>query len=150
MIETIIGIITAVIIILLSQVLSKYFTVKLFAATILVAIAFIYVGFSLKGNPTNLVILEVGVALVFYFMAIIGYRKNTLLVACGILLHGIWDILHHKGLPVQTEIPGYYPTFCFTVDIIDGLFFLFLFRATKKRNPVPLKSFAIRRLKNSI
>jgi hypothetical protein len=142
MIETIAGIITAVIVILLSGVLSKYFTTKLFASTVLVAIAFIYVGFSLKGNPTKLIILEVGVALVFYFMAIIGYTKNPILIACGILLHGVWDILHHKGLPVQTEIPGYYPTFCFVVDIIDGLFFLILFKANKKPNPVPLKPLA--------
>jgi hypothetical protein len=60
------------------------------------------------------------------------------MVACGILLHGLWDIVHHNGLPVQTDIPGYYPTFCFTVDIIDGIFFLFLFKSDKKRNPVPL------------
>jgi hypothetical protein len=142
MIETIAGIITAVIIIVLSQVLSKYFTATLFAATVLVAIAFIYVGFSLKGNPINLIILEVSVALIFYFMAIIGYTRNNLWIACGILLHGVWDIVHHKGLLVQTEIPGYYPTFCFTVDIIDGLFFLFLFKANKRPVPIPFKLFA--------
>lgn len=129
MIETISGIIVAVLILVLCQVLSKYFTPKLIAATNLVAIAFIYVGFSLKENPANLIILEVGVALVFYFMAVIGYTRNNLWIAYGILLHGAWDIFHHKGIPIQTEIPGYWPTFCFVVDVIDGLFFLFLFKA---------------------
>ena len=141
MIEAIWGIITAVICILLSQVLSEYFTTKLIAATILVAIAFIYVGFSLKENPISLIILEVGVALGFYFLAIIGYTRNILLIAYGILLHGVWDIFHHKGLPVQTGIPGCWPTFCFIVDVIDGLFFLFHFKAQKVCRPIPLKSF---------
>jgi hypothetical protein len=139
MIETISGIITAIVIILLTRVLSKYFPAKLFAATILVAIAFIYVGFSLKENPLYWVILEVGVALGFYFLAIIGYTRNSLWIALGILLHGLWDIFHHKGLPVQTEIPGYWPTFCFIVDIIDGIYFLFLFKAQKLHNPIPVK-----------
>ena len=140
MIETISGIITAIVIILLTRVLSKYFPAKLFAATILVAIAFIYVGFSLKENPLYWVILEVGVALGFYFLAIIGYTRNSLWIALGILLHGLWDIFHHKGLPVQTEIPGYWPTFCFIIDIIDGVYFLFLFKAQKQHNPIPVKT----------
>jgi hypothetical protein len=141
MVETISGIIVAVLCILLSQLLSKYFTTKLIAATILVAIAFIYVGFSLKENPISSIILEVGVALGFYFLAIIGYTRNNVLIACGILLHGVWDIFHHKGLPIQTEIPGYWPAFCFIVDVIDGLFFLFLFKAQKVHNRIALKSF---------
>ncbi|GAA4734955.1 hypothetical protein GCM10023229_11730 [Flavisolibacter ginsenosidimutans] len=113
--------------------LSRYFTVKLIAATNLVAIAFIYVGFSLKGNPVNLIILEVGVALILYFLAIVGYTRNVLLIAYGILLHGLWDVVHHKGVPIQTGVPGYWPTFCFVVDVVDGLFFLFLFKAQKSR-----------------
>src|SRR6476661_6671304 len=122
MVETIAGIVTAVICILLSQMLAKYFPTKLMAATLLVAIAFIYVGFSLKENPINLIILEVAVALGLYFLAIVGYTRNSLLIAYGILFHGVWDIFHHKGLPIQTAIPGYWPTFCFVVDVIDGLF----------------------------
>ena len=140
MIETIAAILTAVACIIITLVLSKYFTSKLIAATILVAIAFIYVGFSLKDNPINSIILEISIALVFYFMAIIGYTRNSLLIAFGILLHGVWDIFHHKGIPIQTDIPGYWPTFCFIVDIIDGLFFLFLFRAQNRRSAIPLKS----------
>lgn len=112
--------------------LAKYFTTKLIAATILVAIVFIYVGFSLKGNPVSMIILEVGVALIFYFLAIIGYTRNSLLIAYGIVLHGVWDIFHHKGILAGPDIPRYWPIFCFTVDIIDGLYFLFIFKRQKK------------------
>lgn len=131
MTETITGLIVAVLIIILSRLLSRFFTTRLFSATILVAIAFIYVGFSLKDNPTRLIILESGIALVFYFLAIIGYTRNSFLIATGIILHGVWDIFHHNGFPVSTDIPGYWPSFCLTVDIIDGVYFLILFKRQK-------------------
>ena len=128
MIEIISGVITALGIIILSQWLSKYFTYKLIAATLLVAIAFIYVGFSLKNNPVSLIILEVGLALILYMLAIIGYTRNNSLIAYGIIFHGIWDIIHHNGYFIRTNIPGYWPTFCSIIDLIDGLYFLIIFK----------------------
>lgn len=128
MIETITGIVTAVVVIIISRLLSKYFSAKLFAATILVAIAFIYVGFSLKDNPVSLITLECGVALIFYFMALTGYARNALLIAWGIILHGVWDIFHHKGFFIATDIPVFWPSYCLTVDIIDGIYFLIIFK----------------------
>ena len=132
MIEIMSGIVVGVVIIILSQVLSKYFTYKLIATTILVAIAFIYVGFALEGNPVSLIILEIVVALFLYFLAIIGYTRNSILIAYGIILHGIWDIFHHNGWLVETNVAGYWPSFCFIVDIIDGLYFLVIFKRLKE------------------
>jgi len=126
MAETISGIVAAAAIIILAQVLSRFFTIKLFATTVLVAIAFIYVGFSLKGNPVSSIILESGIAILLFFLAIIGYTVNESLIAYGIILHGIWDICHHNGVLINTDIPVYWPTFCFTIDIIDGLYFLII------------------------
>ncbi len=134
MIETVSGIVTAVAIIIISWGLSKYFTARLMATTILVAIAFIYVGFSLKDNPVSLIVLEVVVALLFYFLAIFGYIWNSYAIAYGIILHGLWDICHHNGFLIGTRIPGYWPSFCLVVDIIDGLYFLIIFKRQKKSN----------------
>ena len=131
MVELTSGIITAVAIIVIAQTLSKFFTTKLFAATILVAIAFIYVGFSLKGNPVSSIVLEAGVALIFYFMALMGYIRDGSLIAYGIILHGLWDAFHHNSLFVNTDIPTYWPSFCFIIDIIDGLFFLYIFKSKR-------------------
>lgn len=138
MIEAISGVVTSVIIIILSQLLSKIFSTKLIATTILVAIAFIYVGFSLKGNPVSTIVLETVIALFFYFVAIIGYTKKNVLIAYGIILHGVWDIFHHKSFLVATNIPVYWPSFCFIVDIIDGLYFLFVFK--KQKSSIQFKS----------
>jgi uncharacterized protein DUF6010 len=131
MIEIISGIVTAVVVIIISRILSRYFTAKLMATTILVAIAFIYVGFSLMDNPVNLIVLEVLLALLFYFAAIIGYTRNGFAIAYGIIAHGVWDIFHHNGFLIGTHIPGYWPPFCSVVDIIDGLYFLIIFKGQK-------------------
>ena len=128
MTESIYGIVAAILIIVISRLLSKYITSKLYAATILVAIAFIYVGFSLKDNPPGLIFLEVAVALILYFVAVIGYARNNSLIAYGIIFHGLWDITHHNGFFIRTDIPDYWPTFCMIIDVIDGIYFLIIFR----------------------
>ncbi len=128
MIGTISGLIVAVAIIILSLILKKYFTTKLIAATILVAIAFIYVGFALKDNAVPSIILEIAVALIFYFLALIGYSGKSSLLAYGIILHGIWDLFHHKTWIVGTAIPFYWPPFCFAIDIVYGLYLLYIFK----------------------
>lgn len=133
MIEIISGFVAAIVIIILYQILSKYFSMNLLATTTLVAIAFIYVGFSLKDNPVSLVILEIAMALILFFVSIIGFKRNNSLIAYGIIFHGIWDIFHHKGLLIGTGIPVYWPTFCFIIDIVDGFYFLIIFKRPKKR-----------------
>ena len=128
MIEIISGIATAILIIIIARLLSQYVSTKLFAATVLVAIAFIYVGFSLKENPVDLIILEVAMALLLYFVAIIGYIRNNSWIAYGIIFHGLWDLVHHNGYFISTDIPVYWPTFCSIIDVIDGIYFLIIFR----------------------
>lgn len=141
MIETFSGIVTALAVIILSRMLSKYFTPKLLATTILVAIAFIYVGFSLKDNPVPLVVLEVAVALILYFVAIIGYTRYSFAIAYGIVFHGVWDICHHNAFLIGTHIPGYWPPFCLVVDIIDGFYFLIIFKRQKNVADFSLTAF---------
>lgn len=129
MIQLLSAIATTLFVILFTRLLSKHFSARLVAATTLCSIAFIYVGFSLKGNPVSSTVLEVLVALIFYLIAVIGYSKNNFLIAYGIVLHGIWDILHHKAYFVKTDIPGYYPIYCIIVDLLLGVYFFLVFRA---------------------
>jgi len=122
---------TAVVLIILNILLSKHFSAPLIAATILCSIAFIYVGFSLKGNTISSIVVEVLVAVVFYFIALIGYSKYNYLIAYGIVLHGIWDIFHHHALLIKTDIPSYWPVYCLVTDILTGIYFFLVFKAQK-------------------
>jgi len=131
MIQLVSAIATTLFVILFTRLLSKRLSVPLAAATILCSIAFIYVGFSLKGNPVSSIVLEVLVAIVFYLIAVIGYSKSNSLIAYGIVLHGIWDTLHHKAALVKTDIPDYWPIYCSTTDFLLGLYFFLVFRIKK-------------------
>jgi len=134
MIQLLSAIATAFFIILFTTVLAKHFSTRLVAATILCSIAFIYVGFSLMGNSVKSIVLEVSVALVFYLIAVTGFSKNYSLIAYGIVLHGIWDMLHHNSfLLVRTQIPDYWPLFCFITDIICGVYFFIALRPKTKK-----------------
>ena len=141
MIQLLSAIATAVFVILITVLLSKHFSARLAAATILCSIAFIYVGFSLEGNPVSSIVLEVLVAVVFYLIAVIGYSKNNSLIAYGIVLHGIWDILHHKASFVKTDIPGYWPLYCLIVDFLLGVYFFSVFRGKNNGKGRIYKSF---------
>jgi hypothetical protein len=73
------GIVTAVALIILYRLLSKYFTARLMASATLVAIAFIYVGFSLKDNLVSFFVLEVAVSLFFgYCWLYTKWASNSL------------------------------------------------------------------------
>src|SRR4051794_23039320 len=128
MIQVLSAIATALFIIMFNILLSKYFSTKLVAATVLCSIAFIYVGFSLKGNTVSSIVLEVLVAVVFYVIALIGYSRHNSFIAYGIVLHGIWDIFHHHALLIKTDIPYYWPAYCLVTDIIVGFYFFIVFK----------------------
>lgn len=140
MIEILSAIATAFIVIIFTIWSSNHFSAKLVAATILCSIAFIYVGFSLKANTITSIALEITVTLVFYFIAIVGYSRNSALIAFGILLHGIWDILHHKALLVRTDIPDYWPVYCLVTDIILAVYFFWVFRKSNNKQSVEHKT----------
>src|SRR3954469_16308447 len=131
MIELFSAIATALVIMIFVSLFSRHFSARLIAATILCSIAFIYVGFSLKGNTVNSIVLEVLVAVVFYFIALIGYSRYNYLIAYGIVLHGIWDIFHHNALLIKTDIPSYWPVYCLVTDILTGFYFFIVFRTQK-------------------
>jgi hypothetical protein len=134
MMAVFLGFLTAFGIILLTFLLVKYFSTKLMAATILCAIAFIYVGFSMQGNTVNYIILVVLVALLFYFLAILGYTKYPSLIGYGTLLHGVWDFFHHHALVINANIPDYWPLYCLVTDLITGIYFVLYFTRQKRRD----------------
>ena len=128
MIEFIAALVVTIGLIILTLFLHKYFTTSLIASAILIAIAFIYVGFALKDNTIPYIILEISMAIILFFLAIVGASKRNGLAGYGILFHGMWDIFHHNGWFVDTNIPIYWPVFCFTIDLIYGLFLIHIFK----------------------
>jgi hypothetical protein len=90
-----------------------------FTAVLLAIIATIYIGFALQDG---LMIQEIVAASLFILMALLGLWVSPYFWVLGLVLHGLWDWLHHpKG--IQTKVPDYYPPVCV---VVDGLLAVFL------------------------
>lgn len=124
------GIIVGISLIIFCVFFSRYFSYRLLATTMLVAIAFIYIGFSLQNNTEFTLIRESVASTLFYFIAITGFKYKTKLLGAGLLLHGIWDLLHLNL--IDLTMPIYWPVFCCVIDVIDGVFFLLVFHKEQK------------------
>lgn len=97
---------------------------KFYASMNLVAIPFIYIGFSI--HPDSLM-LTIPAALGFLLLAYLGYKKHYLFTVAGLALHGLWDIFFPH---VSTVAPHGYDVFCITIDILLALYFYLKLRKT--------------------
>ena len=62
--------------------------------------------------------------LVFAFVSV---RRSAVVVGASWLLHGLYDLVHSQ-LITNTGVPGWYPIFCFVVDVVVGAYLLGLSR----------------------
>ena len=88
----------------------------------LVVMAIIYVGFALYGGPRKNIALEIGVASIFVVLALLGQWVFPAAIGIGLVLHGIWDILHNPRM-VETSVPRWYPPACAIYDFTMAFFF---------------------------
>lgn len=68
--------------------------------------------------------------LVFAFVSV---RKSAVVVGALWLLHGMYDLAHSR-LFTNIGVPGWYPVFCFVVDVVVGLYLLWLARRVPHAN----------------
>ncbi|WP_111748558.1 DUF6010 family protein [Salinisphaera orenii] len=74
------------------------------AANLLTLIASIYVGFGLASNNTLGTLRQVAGCTFFVALALLGLWVNWWFLVIGLLLHGVWDYLHH-GEKNQDVVP---------------------------------------------
>lgn len=68
--------------------------------------------------------------LVFAFVSV---RRSAVVVGASWLLHGLYDLVHSQ-LITNTGVPGWYPIFCFVVDVVVGAYLLWLARRVPDAN----------------
>lgn len=88
-----------------------------FAAVILGLVAGIYAGFALQDGRAHILAIEGLVALAFLAFALAGLIWSPWLIPAAYVLHGVWDILHHRR--ITTATPSWYPPMC---AVYDGIF----------------------------
>ena len=68
--------------------------------------------------------------LVFAFVSI---RQSAVVVGAFWILHGLYDLTHSQFI-TNAGVPGWYPLFCFSVDVVIGAYLLWLSRRISNGN----------------
>jgi hypothetical protein len=70
------------------------------------------------------------VAVVFAFVSV---RQSAVVVGAFWILHGLYDLTHSQII-TNAGVPGWYPVFCFSVDVVIGAYLLGLSRRISNAN----------------
>ena len=68
--------------------------------------------------------------LVFAFVSV---RHSAVVVGAFWILHGLYDLTHSQFI-TNAGVPGWYPVFCFSVDVVIGAYLLWLSRRISNAN----------------
>jgi hypothetical protein len=88
-----------------------------------------YFMFAIYGSDYEAVPLEIFAGIVFFVIAIAALKLNASykfsLLAMGYLIHGVYDATHNL-IFTNMGMPAWWPEFCGAIDIIVGLYLLYL------------------------
>ncbi len=90
---------------------------------VLLVIPAVYIGMAIAEGKRRKIVIESVVALAFVAIAVAGFRYTPIVIGIGLLLHGIWDLLHHHGW-FQLKTGRFYPPFCAVYDFLVGSAFI--------------------------
>jgi uncharacterized membrane protein HdeD (DUF308 family) len=99
-----------------------------FYSTVLVIIASYYVLFAVMDGSSHALAWELLIAVAFSAVAILGALILPVLVSIGIIAHGLFDLVHDRIIE-NAGVPSWWPTFCGSIDVVLGLWVLFLTRS---------------------
>jgi len=68
--------------------------------------------------------------LVFTFVSV---RQSAVVVGALWILHGLYDLIHSQ-LITNVNVPSWYPAWCFSVDVVIGVYLLWLSRRISDAN----------------
>ena len=103
----------------------------------LLALPGLYAFFALQAGEPAVGVKEmvygvpgVVVGLVFAFVSV---RQSAVVVGAFWILHGLYDLTHSQFI-TNAGVPGWYPVFCFSVDVVIGAYLLWLSRRITNAN----------------
>ena len=65
--------------------------------------------------------------------AFVSMRSSAIVVGAFWILHGLYDLTHSQFI-TNAGVPGWYPVFCFSVDVVIGAYLLWLSRRIPNAN----------------
>ncbi len=134
MIETLVGAAVGVLTILLARFIRGERWVY---AVGLLTLPALYASFALRAGAPALGVKEMIYGIPFVVaglvFAVVSVRQSAVVVGVFWLLHGLYDLVHSQ-LFANPGVPAWYPVFCFVVDVVVGLYVLWLSRRLPDAN----------------
>jgi hypothetical protein len=91
----------------------------------------LYAFFALKAGERAVGVKEmlygVPFVVVGLIFAVVSVRRSAVVVGAFWILHGLSDLKHSQYI-TNAGVPGWYPIFCFSVDVVVGGYLLWLSR----------------------
>jgi len=82
----------------------------------------LYVVFAFEHGGVREVIINSMIAVLFLTLAILGYVWSLYIVAFGLILHGVFDIIY--VVSPTNPAPDWWGPLCLSIDAILGLFLI--------------------------
>lgn len=134
MIEALIGVSVGVLTIILARIIRGQ---RWLYSLGLLTLPSLYAFFALQAGEQPVSVKEmiygvpfVGVGLVFVLVSV---RQSAVVVGVFWILHGLYDLTHSQFI-TNAGVPGWYPVFCFSVDVVIGAYLLWLSRRIPNAN----------------
>lgn len=98
---------------------------RAFYATMVLVVATYYVLFAILGGTVRSLLSESLVAITFFVIAAVAFKKSEWLIVAGLVGHGVFDGFHHL-LVDNAGVPAFWPGFCLSFDVLAGGFLAWL------------------------
>jgi hypothetical protein len=87
--------------------------------------------FSVYSSDYGALFNEIIVGMIFIVLALIALKlsknKGLLILAIGFISHGLYDVVH-ANIYNHSVAPLWWPEFCGSIDILLGVYMLYLFK----------------------
>jgi hypothetical protein len=91
----------------------------------------LYASFALRAGEQAVALKEMMYGVPFLVagvvFAVLSVRHSAVVVGALWILHGLYDLAHSQ-LITNAGVPGWYPVWCFSVDVVIGGYLLWLSR----------------------
>jgi hypothetical protein len=97
----------------------------------------LYANFALQAGEPAVGVKEMIYGIPFVvaglMFAFVSVRQSAVVVGLFWILHALWDLTHSQFF-TNPGVPGWYPVFCFSVDVVVGAYLLWLSRRITDAN----------------
>jgi hypothetical protein len=98
---------------------------RAFYTTMVLVVATYYILFAAMAGTVTALIAESLVAIGFFAVAAVAFKRSSWLIVACLVGHGVFDGLHHLMVH-NPGVPAWWPGFCGSFDVLAGAFLAML------------------------